>query len=136
MTVRTSSGLVAIPVAAPVLDVVEQITEWLPSRRARIFAIIDHAAAARDVGLDLQDEVLLVFGNPTVGTTLMQSDPTVGVDLPLRVLVYAAGDHSIVAYREPDHLAQDHDLEDVEETVKLLSAFLHDMMTAVQEIAA
>ena len=51
-----------------------------------VFARIDHAAAARAVGLELPDEVVLVFGDPAVGTALMQADPRVGIELPLRLL--------------------------------------------------
>ena len=45
-----------------------------------VFARIDHAAAARAVGLELPDEVVLVFGDPAVGTALMQADPRVGIE--------------------------------------------------------
>jgi uncharacterized protein (DUF302 family) len=57
-----------------------------------LFARIDHAAGARAVGLALGDEVVLVFGNPQAGTPLMQADPLVGLDLPLRVLVCERGE--------------------------------------------
>jgi uncharacterized protein (DUF302 family) len=70
-----------------------------------IFARIDHAAGARDAGLELPDEQVLVFGNPKAGTALMRDDPRVGIELPLRMLVWA-DDHGVaVGYEDPRELA-------------------------------
>jgi uncharacterized protein (DUF302 family) len=61
----------------------------------------DHAAGARTVGLELPDEVVLVFGSPTAGTPLMQADPRAGIDLPLRILVWSDDGGTRVAFRDP-----------------------------------
>lgn len=53
-----------------------------------LLAEIDHAAGAKKVGLPLGPSTLLIFGNPAGGTPLMLADPAIGIDLPLRVLVY------------------------------------------------
>ena len=54
----------------------------------RIAARIDHAAGAKAAGLDLPPTVVVMFGNPKVGTPVMQADPRAGLDLPMRVLVW------------------------------------------------
>jgi uncharacterized protein (DUF302 family) len=55
---------------------------------------------------------VLIFGNPEVGTRVMQCDPAAGLDLPLRVLAYADREgRTWVVYHDPRGLAQDHDLE-------------------------
>jgi uncharacterized protein (DUF302 family) len=70
-----------------------------------VFAHIDHAAGARAVGMELADEDIVVFGNPRAGTLLMQSDPRVGIELPLRILVWSEPDAVMLAYHDPRDLA-------------------------------
>jgi uncharacterized protein (DUF302 family) len=58
------------------------------ARGMTVFARIDHAAGAADVGLALRPTELVIFGNARGGTPLMQSDQTMGIDLPLKALVW------------------------------------------------
>jgi uncharacterized protein (DUF302 family) len=82
-----SGALVIAESTYDVATAVGRVTDALRERGVRLFATIDHAAGAREAGLDLADEVVLVFGNPAVGTALMQADARAGLDLPLRLLV-------------------------------------------------
>lgn len=77
----------------------------LRARSVTLFAAVDHAAGAREAGLELADEVLLVFGNPKVGTGLMQADPTVGIELPLRLLIWDEQGTTQIAFSDPAELA-------------------------------
>lgn len=52
-----------------------------------LFARIDHQAAAKEAGLDMQPATVLIYGSPKVGTPLMQNDPTLALQLPLKVLI-------------------------------------------------
>lgn len=90
-----------------------------------VFGQIDHAAAAREVGMDLADEVVVVFGNPRAGTPLMQDDPRVGIELPLRVLVWEQGGQTIIGYNDPKSLAGSYDLMAETPTLDTMSAMLH-----------
>ena len=53
-----------------------------------VFARIDHAAGAAAVGMNLRPTEVLIFGNARAGTPLMQAQPTIGIDLPLKALVW------------------------------------------------
>ncbi len=76
---------------------------------ATVFARIDHAAGAAKVGQELGPNQLLIFGNPKLGTPMMQSAPTMGLDLPLKVQVYRGEDGKTrVFYRKMDAVAGDH----------------------------
>ena len=74
-------------------------------------ARIDHAAAAAAVGMELRPTEVLIFGNPQAGTPLMQAVQTIGIDLPLKSLVWQdeAG-LTWLAYNDPQWLAQRHGL--------------------------
>ena len=76
-----------------------------------VFARIDHAAGAAEVGLTLAPTELIIFGNARGGTPLMQSAQTVGIDLPLKALVWqdAAG-KTWISYNEPSWIVQRHGL--------------------------
>jgi uncharacterized protein (DUF302 family) len=96
----------------------------LADRQVTVFAQIDHAAAAHEVGMELEPEVVVVFGNPRAGTPLMQHDRRMGIELPLRMLVWedAAGCH--VGYNDPRLLAGAYDLATQTATLETMAALL------------
>jgi uncharacterized protein (DUF302 family) len=87
--------------AWPVGETVERLTRFITGHGMTVFATIDQATAARDVGLVLRDTVLLVFGNPAAGTPVMEADPLTALDLPLKLLVWDDGGQTRVAYLSP-----------------------------------
>ena len=97
-----------------------------------VFARIDHAAGAAEVGLTLRSTELIIFGNARGGTPLMQSAQTVGIDLPLKILVWedTAG-KTWISYNEPSWIAQRHSVADAEPVVSKMAAGLSAMSRAV-----
>jgi uncharacterized protein (DUF302 family) len=91
-----------------------------------VFARVDHAAGAAEVGLSLRPTDLLIFGNAKGGTPLMQSVQTVGIDLPLKALVWQdASDNTWLAYNDPAWLAKRHGLtREADASVSALAAAL------------
>jgi uncharacterized protein (DUF302 family) len=87
--------------AVDVGTAVERCTTELRRRGIRIFEVFDHGAGARSAGLDLPPEVVAIFGDPSVGTRLMQVDTTIGIELPLRVLVWDQGGVAHVGFVDP-----------------------------------
>ena len=89
-----------------VKETVDRLQLLLASKTVQVFARIDHAVGARAAGLTLPDEEVLIFGDPKVGTFLMQECAPLGIELPLRILVWQ-GKQTQVAYRDPlDWLAE------------------------------
>ena len=84
---------------------IERLLSALSARGITLFARIDHGGGARSVGLELPEEELLVFGDPKAGTLLMQVDPEVGYELPLRLLVWESAGGTLVGYSPPTELA-------------------------------
>lgn len=96
-----------------------------------VFAHIDHAAAAAAAGLALRPTELLVFGNASGGTPLMQVNQISGIDLPLKVLVWqdTAGD-TWLCYNDPAWLAERHGLgQEGNAAVAAMTALLHALAT-------
>ena len=121
--------LVTLPSAHGVSETVERLKSLLAQKKIQLFAHIDHAGGAKQIGLSLRPTQVLIFGNPQAGTPLMQSQQTIGLDLPLRVLVWEDEAGNIwLTYRPPELLAQRHHVVGRDEAVKALD-------TGVQALA-
>jgi uncharacterized protein (DUF302 family) len=92
-------------------ETMDRFAAELKARGMTEFARIDHAAGAAAVGLPLRPTELLIFGSAKAGTPLMQADQAVGIDLPLKALVYqdAAGKVWLAA-NDPRWIARRHGL--------------------------
>lgn len=87
--------------ARPVDRTVSELLRIVDARGMTVFAVIDQAAEAAKVGLELRPTTLVLFGNPRAGTRVMQSAPLAAVDLPLKVLVWADGEQTTITYLSP-----------------------------------
>jgi uncharacterized protein (DUF302 family) len=101
-----------------------RLSEAIARRGLTVFAQIDHARAANEAGLELAPEAVVLFGNPRAGTPLMQSDPRIGAELPLRMLVWQDGDGALLGYNDPRELAARYDVEQHGATLDTMSALL------------
>jgi uncharacterized protein (DUF302 family) len=105
------TGLVTIESAHSAADTLSRLETVLKTKGIQIFARIDHARAAAAAGLELRPTVVLIFGDPHAGTALMQADQRVGLDLPLKALIWEdAGGHAFVTYNDPRWIAGRHGL--------------------------
>jgi uncharacterized protein (DUF302 family) len=107
-------------------DTMDRLEADVKAKGLTVFARIDHAAGAAAVGLALRPTELLIFGNAKGGTPLMRSVQTIGIDLPLKALVWqdASGD-TWLSYNDPSWLAKRHGLgPEVAATVNALTAAL------------
>jgi uncharacterized protein (DUF302 family) len=123
VTVRgdlVGEGIVTRRVRGSVGSVLERLLDLLRRHAVTVFAVIDHSGEAERVGQHLRDTKLVIFGNPTVGTPLMESVPLAALDLPLKLLIWADGTDSLVSYNAPSHLARRYQLSEAQ--AKVLSA--------------
>lgn len=92
-------------------DTMDRLETAVKAKGMAVFARFDHAAGAAAAGLPLRPTEVLVFGNARGGTPLMQSVQTIGIDLPLKALVWQDGaDQTWLSYNDPAFLAQRHGL--------------------------
>ncbi len=119
------ADLATLPSSHDVVETVERLKSLLSQKKIEVFADVDHAAGAQKVGLSLRPTRLLIFGNPRAGTPLMQSQQTIGLDLPLRALVWEDGAGKVwLTYHRPEFLAQRHRIHGHDEAVQALEAGL------------
>ena len=118
-------GLTTVPSRFGPKETMDRLATEIQAREMKVFARIDHAAGATEVGLTLRPTELIIFGNARGGTPFMQSVQTVGIDLPLRVLVWedAAG-KTWISYNEPGWIARRHGVHNAEQVVSKMGAAL------------
>ena len=121
----TAQGLTTMPSRFGPQDTMNRLEAAVKAKGMTVFARIDHAAGAADAGLSLRPTAVLIFGNAKAGTPLMQSVQTVGIDLPLKALVWqdTSGD-TWLSYNDPTWLAQRHGLAGTETVVGMMTAAL------------
>src|SRR5438270_13595181 len=99
-------GLTTVPSHFAPKETMDRMEAEIGERGMNVFARIDHAAGAAEVGLKLRPTELILFGNALGGTPLMQSVQTVGIDLPLKVLVWQDAEaEPWISYNEPRWIA-------------------------------
>ncbi len=87
------------------VETTERLKKAIESKGLKIFMEIDHQAAAQKVGMDLNYEKVIMFGNPKLGTLLMKKNPLIGLDLPLKILVWQnQNKETFVSYLSPEAL--------------------------------
>ena len=106
-----ADGLTTIPSNHGPKETMDRLEAEIKARGMVVFARIDHAAGAAQAGLSLRPTEVLIFGNAKAGTPLMQAEQTIGIDLPLRALVWQDANGKVwLSYNEPSWLAQRHGL--------------------------
>ncbi|MGR3551420.1 DUF302 domain-containing protein [Pseudooceanicola sp.] len=98
---------------------------------ATVFARVDHAKGASDVGMELPASQLLIFGNPKLGTPVMQEDMRAGLALPLRMLIHQDAEGQVwVTYEEVEDMFDDLDVDDDSEAVEKMEGALEKFAKA------
>jgi len=119
-------GLTTIKSHRGARETMNRLEEAVKARGMTVFARIDHAAGASAVGMPLNPTEVLIFGNARGGTPLMQSVPTIGIDLPLKALVWQdASGETWLSFNDPAWLAQRHGLSGAETAVGNLTTALN-----------
>jgi len=87
-------------------ETVAALQKTLNSKGITIFATIEHHKAAEAVGENMQPATVLIVGNPKVGTALMQENPRLAIELPLKILIYEEGKTVNIRYEKISAIAE------------------------------
>jgi uncharacterized protein (DUF302 family) len=106
-----ADGLITVASSFGAKETMDRLEAEVKAKGLTVFARIDHAAGAVEVGLPLRPTEVLIFGNAKGGTPLMQANQAIGIDLPLKALVFEDAAGKVwLSYNDPRWLAQRHGL--------------------------
>lgn len=112
-------GLKHVMTKASVMEVKDKLMNLLKAKNIKLFTVFEHSDLAKEAGLDLPDTVVVVYGNPKVGTLLMQKAMGVALELPLKVLIYSKDGMTHVAYKDIKSIAASYNLQNDPVTDKI-----------------
>ena len=118
ITASAADGVLSVGSSFSVRETADRMERVLKEKGMTVFNRIGHAEAAAKVGIELRDTELIIFGNPKVGSSLMKCQQSVGLDLPLKALIWADGQEKVwVSYDDPRYLEKRHAVTGCEETL-------------------
>jgi uncharacterized protein (DUF302 family) len=122
---QAADGVVSVKSAFNVDATAKRLEAALTKKGMTIFARVDHAAGAARVGKKLRPTVLIIFGNPKVGTPLMQSSQIMGIDLPQKALIWEdESGQTWLSYNDPRYLAARHGVNNREAVLQKIEKAL------------
>ena len=130
-----AEGLIVVPSDFDAEQTMRRLEAEVRARGMTVFARIDHSAGARSEVRPVRRAEVLIFGDPRDSALLVQADQRIGIDLPLRVLVYVDSDgNAWIAYYSPSWLAQRHGLPAQMTPVSALTTMLEAVAAKVARL--
>ncbi|MCF6275539.1 MAG: DUF302 domain-containing protein [Robiginitomaculum sp.] len=112
MTAQLNTGIITQPSANSVDVTIDRLEVAVKAKGLRVFARVDHQRNAKDMGLDMRPNTLLIFGSPKIGSPLMNENPTMGLDLPVKALAWQDENGNVfLSYNAPAYLKDRHGIE-------------------------
>lgn len=122
MIVKDASGTVT--------ETMDRLEAAVTGAGATVFARVDHGGGAMKVEMELADAQLLIFGNPMLGTPVMQQDIRAGLALPLHVLIYDDGGTTRITYEDIDTMMEGLDIDREAEVFSRIEGALNNLTNA------
>lgn len=127
-----ADGMIAVKSPYTAQQTMDRLEQNVKQKGLNVFARIDHAAGAVKIGKTLRPTELLIFGNPQGGSPFMECAQTVGIDLPLKALVWEDAQGQVwLGYNDPAYLAQRHGVATCPVAVKLSKALADLVQTSI-----
>ena len=112
MSESAQSSVITKVSSRSVAETVERLEHSIDARGFKLFRVIDHSGTAEQVGVQMPDSKLVMFGKPAVGAAVMLAAPLAALDIPLKVLVWEDGNGAVsVSYNSPEFMAERYRLD-------------------------
>jgi uncharacterized protein (DUF302 family) len=129
--VLAADGVINVKSDFNVEETADRLERTLNEKGMTIFKRIKHSDGAANVGIELRETELFIFGNPKVGSPLMQCQQTVAIDLPQKALIWEDGDAQVwISYNDPRYLEQRHHISGCEEVISKIEKALSGITAA------
>ncbi len=129
-----ADGLVTVKSSHSVADTADKLEAVLKSKGMTVFTRINHAAGAKKVGKELRPTELVIFGNPKIGTPIMQCAQSVAIDLPQKMLIWEDEKGvTWLGYNDPAHLKERHNIEGCDAVLKKVTGALGKFAAAASK---
>ena len=125
-----ASALETLASPHSVSETMDKLVAAVEGAGASVIGRVDHMGAAASVDMEMPEAQLLIFGNPKIGTPIMQQDLDAGLILPLRVLVSAGENGTVITWQSPDEMFAGMDVDLESEPVKMMSGALEKLTAA------
>jgi len=124
-SVLATESMISIESSDTVKETADRFEKILENKGLTLFARIDHGKNASDADLTLAPTEVIIFGNPKVGTPLMQCSKTVAIDLPQKALFWEDTQGQVwLSYNNPEYLKERHNIQGCEQVINKISNVL------------
>jgi uncharacterized protein (DUF302 family) len=127
-----NDGIITVKSAFPIGETIERLKKDIADKGIKFFDEIDQSRLAADAGIKLRPSVLLIFGNPPLGTQFITANANAGLDWPVRLLVYENEKGEVwTAYTDFDWIARRHGIENSNDQFKMASSVISSITSSV-----
>ena len=129
--INAKKGLVTMQSNHSVQDTADKLAAIIESKGMKVFARVDHQKNAQSVDLTLRPTQVIMFGNPKAGTSLMQCEQSVAIDLPQKILISEDADKKVwLSYNNPEYLKNRHNIKGCDTEIANISKALNSVSKA------
>lgn len=122
---HAQSQLTTVESKYSVKETADRLAKAVEGKGLKVIARVDHAAGAKSAGLEMPAAEVVMFGNPKLGTPLMLANPEIGIDLPMKMLIWQGADGTVrVGYAEPGDLMARYAIAGKEDLFKTMTGAL------------
>ena len=133
ITLADNDGVVRDRSAYPLGETIERLKKDIADKGIKFFTEIDQSRLAGEAGIKLQPSVLLIFGNPPLGTQFITANANTGLDWPVRLLVFENEKGEVwTAYTDFDWIARRHGIENRNDQFKMASTVIASIISSVK----
>ena len=131
---QAADGLVAVKSSHDVKATADKLESVLKEKGMTVMARVNHQQGAEKAGMELRPTEVVIFGNPTVGTPLMQCAQSVAIDLPQKALIWEDANGEVwLGYNNPEYLKNRHSIEGCDEVLDKVSVALGNFAKAATQ---